>query len=94
MKITYNEEKGDERMFSKHTIDYDLFIKQQLKSIAVLDAQAESEEDPFIKASLLAVIIEKYDECIDGIRHGANYNAYHFANLKRDYEKALKELSR
>ncbi len=79
-------------MFSKHTIDYNLLVKQQLKSVAVLEKQAEDEEDPFIKAALMKVIIEKYDECIDCVRHGAHYSAYHFANLKKEHEKKLKEL--
>ena len=30
-------------MFSKHTIDYNLLVKQQLKSVAVLEKQAEDE---------------------------------------------------
>jgi hypothetical protein len=40
----------------------------------------------------MKVIIEKYDECIDCVRHGAHYSAYHFANLKKEHEKKLKEL--
>lgn len=79
-------------MFSKHSIDYNLLFKQQLKSVAVLETQLDEETDPFIQESLLKVLIEKYDELLVCIRHGADYSDLHFANLKKEREQQLKEV--
>jgi hypothetical protein len=76
----------------KHAIDFNLLIKQQLKSINVLEGQLEEEDDPFVKQALLKVIIEKYDECFEGAKHSDNYNALHFANLKKSYMKKLERM--
>lgn len=79
-------------MFSRHRIDYNLLFKQQLKSVAVLEAQLDEETDPFIQKALLEVLIEKYDELLNCIRHGADYNDLHFDSLKKEREKQLEEV--
>ena len=86
------EKKGTCKV-KKHAIDFNLLIKQQLKeSINVLEGQLEGEKDPFIQEALLKVIVEKYDECFEGAKHTDNYNALHFANLKKSYMKKLERL--
>lgn len=69
-------------------VNYDELFKEQYKSINQLAMQAHNELDYVIKESLYAVIVKKYDELLDTIDQGANYDKQHFQSLK---ESAMKE---
>ena len=80
-------------LFSKKKkIDYDLLFKEQYRSLNKLTMQAQSESDFVIKEHLYEVIVEKYNELLDYIDQGANYDKYHFESLKQHALQELKTL--
>lgn len=72
----------------KQKVDYDALFKEQYKSINQLTMQAQNELDYVIKESLYALIVEKYDELLQLIEKGANFEKDHFQSLK---DNAMKE---
>ena len=54
--------------------------------------QAQSESDFVIKEHLYEVIVEKYNELLDYIDQGANYDKDHFESLKQHALQELKTL--
>ncbi len=80
-------------LFSKKKkIDYDLLFKEQYRSLNKLTMQAQSESDFVIKEHLYEVIVEKYNELLDYIDQGANYDKDHFESLKQHALQELKTL--
>ena len=80
-------------LFSKKKkIDYDLLFKEQYRSLNKLTMQAQSESDFVIKEHLYEVIVEKYNELLDYIDQGANYDKDHFESLKQHVLQELKTL--
>lgn len=80
-------------LFSKKKkVDYDLLFKEQYRSLNKLTMQAQSESDFVIKEHLYEVIVEKYNELLDYIDQGANYDKDHFESLKQHALQELKTL--
>lgn len=80
-------------LFSKKKkVDYDSLFKEQYRSLNKLTMQAQSESDFVIKEHLYEVIVEKYNELLDYIDQGANYDKDHFESLKQHALQELKTL--
>ncbi|MCD7808492.1 MAG: hypothetical protein LUH02_04055 [Erysipelotrichaceae bacterium] len=81
-------------LFSKKKpkIDYDAIFKEQYKSVNQLLQQANNEMDYVIKESILALVVEKYNELIDLIDQGAAFDKDHFIALKNNAEKQLADV--
>lgn len=78
-------------LFSKKkTVDLDELFKEKYKSLNTIMQSAHEELDYAIKAASMELAIEKYDQLLDLIDQGANYDRDHFVKLKED---AIKELT-
>lgn len=78
-------------LFSKKkTVDLDELFKEKYKSLNTIMQSAHEELDYIIKAASMELAIEKYDQLLDLIDQGANYDREHFSKLKED---AIKELT-
>lgn len=78
------------RLFSKKKkIDYDELFKQKYKSINQIVQSAHDELDYDIKRASLKLAVEKYDELIELIDQGANFDRQHFIALKESVKKEI-----
>lgn len=78
-------------LFSKKkTVDLDEVFKEKYKALNSIMQSAHEELDYTIKAATMELAIEKYDQLLDLIDQGANYDHEHFSKLKKD---AIKELN-
>ncbi|MCD7949472.1 MAG: hypothetical protein LUG12_04305 [Erysipelotrichaceae bacterium] len=76
----------------KQKVDYDAMFKEQYKSVNQLLQQANNEMDFVIKESILALVVEKYNELIDLIDKGAAFDKDHFIALKSNAQKQLEDV--
>ena len=77
-------------LFSKKKkIDYDELFKQKYKSINQIVQSAHDELDYDIKRASLKLAVEKYDELIELIDQGANFDRQHFIALKESVKKEI-----
>lgn len=78
-------------LFSKKkTVDLDEVFKEKYKALNSIMQSAHEELDYTIKAASMELAIERYDQLLDLIDQGANYDHEHFSKLK---EAAVKELN-
>ncbi len=77
-------------LFSKKKkIDYDELFKQKYKLINQIVQSAHDELDYDIKLASLKLAVEKYDELIELIDQGANFDCQHFIALKESVKKEI-----
>lgn len=77
-------------LFSKKKkIDYDELFKQKYKLINQIVQSAHDELDYDIKRASLKLAVEKYDELIELIDQGANFDRQHFIALKESVKKEI-----
>lgn len=77
-------------LFSKKkTVDLDDVFKKKYTVLNGIMQSAHEELDYTIKAASMELAIEKYDQLLDLIDQGANFDREHFKKLKED---AVKEL--
>ncbi|MCD8029190.1 MAG: hypothetical protein LUF02_11175 [Erysipelotrichaceae bacterium] len=76
----------------KQKVDYDAMFKEQYKSVNQLLQQANNEMDYIIKESILTLVVEKYNELIELIDQGADFDKNHFIALKNDAKKQLEDI--
>lgn len=72
--------------------DYQAMFQEQYKSVNRLTQQAQQETDFVIKESLYEVIVEKYNELIDFIDKGADFDKAHFEMLRNHAVKELQSI--
>lgn len=78
-------------LFSKKkAVDLDEMFKEKYKALNSIMQSAHEELDYTIKAASMELVIEKYDQLLDLIDQGANYDREHFKKLKED---AVKEFN-
>mgnify|MGYP000021733330 FL=1 len=73
----------------KKTVDLDEVFKEKYKALNGIMQSAHEELDYTIKAASMELAIEKYDQLLELIDQGANFDREHFYKLKED---AIKEL--
>lgn len=76
----------------KIKVNLDDTFKDLYKSINQITMQASQELDFVIKQSLLELTVEKYNELIELIDKGANFDKEHFLSLKENAEKELQTI--
>lgn len=74
----------------KKTVNLDEVFKEKYKALNGIMQSAHEELDYTIKAASMELAIEKYDQLLDLIDQGANYDREHFSKLK---EAVIKELN-
>lgn len=78
-------------LFSKKkTVDLNDVFKKKYAVLNRIMQSAHEELDYTIKAASMELVIEKYDQLLDLIEQGANFDGEHFKKLK---EAAVKELN-
>lgn len=78
-------------LFSKKkAVDLDGMFKEKYKALNSIMQSAHEELDYTIKAASMELAIEKYDQLLDLIDQGANFDREYFKKLKED---AVKELN-
>lgn len=73
----------------KTVVDLDETFKQKYKTLNGVMQNAQEELDYTIKASSYQLVIEKYNELLELIDQGANFDRAHFETLKASVEKEL-----
>lgn len=77
-------------LFSKKKkIDYNELFKNKYKLVNQLSTQAHNELDYVIKESLWQNVVDTYQELIDYIDKGAQYDKEHFTSLLTNAKKEL-----
>lgn len=77
----------------KIKVDLDAVFKEKYKDLNQTMMDANNELDMEIKVSQLYLVIEKYNDLLDLIDQGANFEKDHFIKLKQGVERQL-ELSK
>lgn len=78
-------------LFSKKKkVDVNEVFKEKYKALNSIMQSAHDELDYDIKAASMELAIEKYDQLLELIDQGANYDREHFLKLKEDAQKELK----
>lgn len=79
-------------LFSKKkSVNYNELFKQKYKYVNKLSQDANNEIDFVVKKAMWQNVVDTYEELIDLIDKGANYDRDHFISLK---EHAVKELEK
>lgn len=73
----------------KKTIDLDSLFKEQYKILNQIMQSAQEELDFEIKAASYQLVIEKYDELLDLIQQGANFEYDRFNSMRQATQKEL-----
>lgn len=73
----------------KEKVDINEVFKEQYKTLNRIMQSAQEELDGDIKVASYQLVIEKYNQLLDLIDQGANYDRQHFASLKQNVEKEL-----
>jgi len=82
----------NENLFSKKKrVDYNLAFRDKYKYVNKLSQDANKEVDGVIKEALLQNVVDVYQELIDLIDKGADFDKNHFVSLK---EYACRELDK
>lgn len=75
----------------KKSVDYNELFKEKYKEVNRLTQLANNEMDYVIKESLWANVVSQYEELIDYIDKGADYDQNYFMKLlqhsKEEYKK-------
>lgn len=80
-------------LFSKKkaTVNYNELFKEKYKEVNRLTQSANNEIDFVIKESLWANVVSQYEELLEYIDKGADYDRHHFEGLldhaKAEYNK-------
>lgn len=78
----------------KQKVDLDAKFKEVYREVNKITADAGNELDVTIKYSQLKLACRKYDELIDLIHQGANFEERHFLSLKGKCRRRNKESRR
>lgn len=73
----------------KKKIDYNGVFKEKYKMINQWSMQAHNELDYVVKASLWQNVVDGYQELLDFIDQGADFDRNHFLSLKDSASKEL-----
>ena len=76
----------------KQKVDLDAKFKEVYHEVNKITADAGNELDVTIKYSQLKLACHKYDELIDLIDQGANFEEKHFLSLKESVEEETKRV--
>ena len=76
----------------KQKVDLDAKFKEVYHEVNKITADAGNELDVTIKYSQLKLACRKYDELIDLIHQGANFEEKHFLSLKESVEEETKRV--
>jgi hypothetical protein len=82
-------------LFSKKKkVDYNDIFKNKYKNINKLSIEAHNELDYVIKQSLWENVVTGYQELIDLIDTGADYDKTHFSSLLENAKKELETVKK
>lgn len=73
----------------KKNIDLDEVFKTKYKEINQIVANGQNEIDLEIQISLFILAYEKYNDLLDLIDQGVNYDRKHFEILQKDLKKQI-----
>lgn len=73
----------------KKKIDYDELFKQKYKTLNQIVQSAHDELDYEIKVASLKLGVEKYNELLELIDQGANFDRSHFEALQEGLKKEI-----
>lgn len=73
----------------KKKIDLDDLFKEKYKLLNQIMQSAQEELDYEIKTASFQLVVEKYDELLDLIDQGANFDYDRFISMKQNVEKEL-----
>lgn len=76
----------------KQKVDLDAKFKEVYHEVNKITADAGNELDVTIKYSQLKLACRKYDELIDLIHQGANFEEKYFLSLKESVEEETKRV--
>ena len=76
----------------KQKVDLDAKFKEIYHEVNKITADAGNELDVTIKYSQMKLDCRKYDELIDLIHKGANFDEKHFLSLKESVEEKTKRV--
>lgn len=95
MKLCYYYWQREECLMffrKKQKVDLDAKFKEVYREVNKITADAGNELDVTIKYSQLKLACRKYDELIDLIHRGANFEEKHFLSLKESVEEETKRV--
>lgn len=78
----------------KKKIDYNELFKEKYKYVNKLTGQARNEIDYVIKESLWQNVVDTYQQLIDYIDQGADFDKEYFLSLKDNANKELDMIKR
>ena len=80
-------------LFSKKPkIDVDQKFKDTYKEVNKIVGNANNELDFTIKVSLLRLASEKYNDLLEMIEQGANFEKEHFISLKKGLDDQIEKM--
>lgn len=80
-------------LFSKkQKIDVDQKFKDTYKDINKIVGNANAELDFEIKVSLLKLASKKYQDLLEMVDQGANFEKEHFVSLKKNIDEQIEKL--